>query len=407
MIEILLGIALFTGLVLILTAIILIVRSKLMVTGDVDILINNERTVVVPVGEKLLGALAGAKLLLPSACGGKGTCGQCKVTILDGGGALLPTEFSLLTKREVNNHVRLACQVVVKRNIRLTLPEQIFGVRQWECTVRSNRNVATFIKEVVLDLPQDEIMDFKAGGYIQVECPAYHTSFRDFMIGDNYRNDWDRNDLWRYEAGTREPTTRAYSMANYPDEKGIVMLDVRIATPPPGSDPGTPPGVVSSYLFSLKPADKVTISGPYGHFYARETENEMVFIGGGAGMAPMRSHILDQVLRIKTGRKITFWYGARNHREIFYQEDFDKLQTDYENFNWYIALSDPKPEDNWDGYTGFIHQVVYDNYLKDHPAPEECEYYICGPPIMNAAVIKMLEDLGIDEDNIMFDDFGG
>ena len=407
MIEILLGIALFTGLVLILTAIILIVRSKLMVTGDVDILINNERTVVVPVGEKLLGALAGAKLLLPSACGGKGTCGQCKVTILDGGGALLPTESSLLTKHEVNNHVRLACQVVVKRNMRLTMPEQIFGVRKWECTVRSNRNIATFIKEVVLELPRDESMDFKAGGYIQVECPAYHTCFKDFRIEDCYKSEWDRNNLWRYEAGTKEKTTRAYSMANYPDEKGIIILNVRIATPPPGSDPAVPAGVVSSYLFSLNPGDKVTVSGPFGHFYAMDTENEMVFIGGGAGMAPIRSHILDQLLRIKTRRKITFWYGARSYQELFYQEEFDTLQTSHENFNWYIALSDPKPEDHWTGYTGFIHQVIYDNYLKDHPVPEECEYYICGPPLMNSAVIKMLEDLGVDRENIMLDDFGG
>jgi len=407
MLEAFLGIFLFTGLILILTVIILFVRSKLMLTGNASILINNERTVVAPVGEKLLGVLADAGLYLPSACGGKGTCGQCKVTVQTGGGAPLPAESSLLTRREINNHLRLACQVVVKRDLSLTLPEEIFGVQQWECRVRSNRNIATFIKEIVLELPRDETMDFKAGGYIQVECPAYHTSFRDFIIGDNYREEWERNNLWRYEAGTSEPATRAYSMANYPEEKGIVMLNVRIATPPPGSDPGTPPGVVSSYLFSLKPGDKVTVSGPYGHFYARDTENEMVFIGGGAGMAPLRSHILDQLLRIHSRRKITFWYGARSRREIFYQEDFDKLQNEYENFTWHVALSDPKPEDEWTGFTGFIHQVVYDNYLKDHPAPEECEYYICGPPMMNAAVIKMLEDLGINEDNIMYDDFGG
>ncbi|HKK16481.1 MAG TPA: NADH:ubiquinone reductase (Na(+)-transporting) subunit F, partial [Gammaproteobacteria bacterium] len=321
MLEAFLGIFLFTGLILILTVIILFVRSKLMLTGNASILINNERTVVAPVGEKLLGVLADAGLYLPSACGGKGTCGQCKVTVQTGGGAPLPAESSLLTRREINNHLRLACQVVVKRDLSLTLPEEIFGVQQWECRVRSNRNIATFIKELVLELPRDETMDFKAGGYIQVECPAYHTSFRDFIIGDNYREEWERNNLWRYEAGTSEPATRAYSMANYPEEKGIVMLNVRIATPPPGSDPGTPPGVVSSYLFSLKPGDKVTVSGPYGHFYARDTENEMVFIGGGAGMAPLRSHILDQLLRIHSRRKITFWYGARSRREIFYQED--------------------------------------------------------------------------------------
>lgn len=407
MLEILLGMALFTGLVLILTVLILYVRSKLMLTGNVSILINDERTVIAPVGEKLLGVLADARLFLPSACGGKGTCGQCKVNLLAGGGALMPAETSLLTKRDINNHMRLACQVVIKRDLQLILPEQIFGVRKWECTVRSNRNIATFIKEVVLELPRGESIDFRAGGYIQVTCPAYHVRFRDLVIEDNFRQEWDRNNLWRLEAGTREAATRAYSMANYPDEKGIVMLDVRIATPPPGSGPETPPGVVSSYLFSLKPGDKVTISGPYGHFYARETENEMVFIGGGAGMAPIRSHILDQLLRIKAGRKITFWYGARSLREIFYREKFDALQSNYQNFSWHIALSDPRPEDHWTGYTGFIHQVAYDHYLRNHPEPEECEYYICGPPVMNAAVIKMLEDLGVEKENIMLDEFGG
>lgn len=407
MLEILLGITLFTGMVLILTVIILIVRSQLMITGNVDILINDERTVVVPVGEKLLGVLASADLLLPSSCGGKGTCGQCKVTVLEGGGTILPTEASLISKREANNNMRLACQVVVKRDMRLRLPAEIFGVRRWECTVRSNRNVATFIREVVFELPQGEIMNFQAGGYIQVECPAYHAHFKDFKIEDSYRTEWDRHNLWRFEAETKKPTTRAYSMANYPDEKGIVMLNVRIAIPPPGSDPAAPPGVVSSYLFSLKPGDKVTLSGSYGHFYAKETNNEMIFIGGGAGMAPIRSHIFDQLLRIKTKRKISFWYGARSRQELFYQDDFDALQTNHENFIWHIALSDPKSEDHWTGYKGFIHQVIFDNYLEEHPAPEDCEYYLCGPPMMNAAVIKMLEDLGIDKENIMLDDFGG
>jgi Na+-transporting NADH:ubiquinone oxidoreductase subunit F len=407
MIEIILGITLFTGLVLLLTVIILIVRSQIMVTGNAAILINDERSIVAPIGEKLLGILADADLLLPSACGGKGTCGQCKVTVLEGGGAILPTETSLITKREANNHVRLACQVVVKRNMRLRLPAEIFGVRRWECTVRSNRNVATFIREVVFELPEGEIMEFQAGSYIQVECPAYHTYFKDFEIEDSYRNEWDRHDLWRFEAETKKPTTRAYSMANYPDEKGIIMLNVRIATPPPGSDPSTPPGVVSSYLFSLKPGDKVTLSGSYGYFHAKETNNEMIFIGGGAGMAPMRSHILDQLLRIQTKRKISFWYGARSQHELFYQDEFDALQRNHENFLWHIALSEPKLEDHWTGYTGLVHEVIYENYLKEHPAPEDCEYYLCGPPMMNAAVIKMLEDLGIDKENIMLDDFGG
>ncbi|NIN34813.1 MAG: NADH:ubiquinone reductase (Na(+)-transporting) subunit F [Gammaproteobacteria bacterium] len=407
MLELILGIMLFTSLILVLTAIILVVRSYLIPTGEVTILVNGERTIAGSVGEKLLDVLSGASLLVPSACGGRGTCGQCKVTVLEGGGAILPTETSLISKSEVANSVRLACQVVVRRNMRLALPPEIFGIRKWICTVRVNQNVSTFIKETVLELPPGVTMNFQAGSYIQVECPAYHASFREFKIDPRFRTEWDRHNLWRYETGTRKPTTRAYSMANYPEENNLIMLNVRIATPPPDSDPDTPPGVVSSYLFSLKPGDSVTVTGPYGHFFAKDTKNEMVFIGGGAGMAPMRSHIFDQLLRIKTRRKITFWYGARSCQEIFYQDDFDQLQASHENFRWYIALSDPKEEDQWTGYTGFIHKVVFDNYLKDHPAPEDCEYYLCGPPMMNAAVIKMLEDLGVEKGHIMLDDFGG
>jgi Na+-transporting NADH:ubiquinone oxidoreductase subunit F len=406
MLELILGITLFTSLILVLTAIILVVRSYLIPTGEVTILVNEERTIAGSVGEKLLDVLSGANLLLPSACGGRGTCGQCKVTVLEGGGAILPTESSLISKSEVANNVRLACQVVVKQDMQVALPVEIFGIRKWACTVRANRNVATFIKETVLELPAGEIMSFQAGSYIQVECPAYHASFREFEINPRFKAEWGRYNLWRYEAGTREPTTRAYSMANYPEENNLIMLNVRIATPPPGSDPATPPGVVSSYLFSLKPGDRVTVTGPYGHFLAKNTENEMVFIGGGAGMAPMRSHIFDQLLRIKTKRKITFWYGARSRQELFYQEDFDVLQANHGNFRWNIALSDPKKEDQWTGYTGFIHKVLYDVYLNDHPAPEDCEYYLCGPPMMNAAVIKMLEDLGVEKGHIMLDDFG-
>lgn len=407
MLEIILGVLLFTAIVLMLSLLILGVRSRLVATGDVNIVINDDRTIVTPVGEKLLGALARANLLLPSGCGGKGTCGQCRVNVLEGGGAILPTETSILSKREAAEHVRLACQVAVKQDMRVTVPAEIFGVKQWACAVRSNNNVATFIKELILELPEGEALDFRAGGYIQVECPPYKTRFRDFDIAPQFRADWDRYDLWRYESEATAPTTRAYSMANYPEEKGIIMLNVRIATPPAGSDETVPPGVVSSYIFSLKSGDVVKVSGPYGEFFARDTDNEMVFIGGGAGMAPMRSHIFDQLRRIKTKRKMTFWYGARSRQELFYRGDFDKLQDEHNNFQWFVALSEPEPGDDWTGYTGFIHQVVYEHYLKDHPAPEDCEYYLCGPPMMNAAVIKMLEDLGVAEENIMLDDFGG
>jgi len=406
MLELILGITLFTSLILVLTAIILVVRSYLMPSGEVTILVNEERTIACTVGEKLLDALSGENLLLPSACGGRGTCGQCKVTVLGGGGAILPTETSLISKSEAANKMRLACQVIVKRDMRVTLPVEIFGIRRWACTVRTNRNVATFIKETVLELDPGVAISFQAGSYIQVECPVYHASFREFEIDPQFRAEWDRYSLWRYEAGTQKAATRAYSMANYPEENKLIILNVRIATPPPGSGPDIPPGVVSSYLFNLKPGDRVTVTGPYGHFFAKDTENEMVFIGGGAGMAPLRSHIFDQLLRIKTKRKITFWYGARSRQELFYQDDFDALQAGHGNFRWYIALSEPREEDHWTGYTGFIHKVVLENYLRDHPAPEECEYYLCGPPMMNAAVIKMLEDLGVEKDHVMLDDFG-
>jgi Na+-transporting NADH:ubiquinone oxidoreductase subunit F len=291
--------------------------------------------------------------------------------------------------------------------MKIEVPHEVFGVKKWACTVRSNRNVATFIKELVLELPENEIVDFRAGGYIQIECPPHEIKFADFDIETQYRSDWDRFKLWRYVSKVNYPVQRAYSMANYPGEKGIVMLNVRIATPPPKAPDTVPPGIMSSYIFSLKPGDKVTISGPFGEFFARKTNHEMVFVGGGAGMAPMRSHILDQLDRLKTTRKITFWYGARSLREMFYQEDFDRLQRENPNFKWHVALSDPLPEDNWTGYTGFIHQVLYEKYLNNHPAPEDCEYYMCGPPMMNSAVIKMLLDLGVERENIMLDDFGG
>ncbi len=405
MLEIILGVFFFTVIVLALVMVILQAKSHLVPQGEVDIVINDEKTIKAPVGSKLLMALANNQLFVSSACGGGGTCGQCRVKVLEGGGELLPTEASHITKRQAREGERLACQVTVKQPMKIEVPEDVFGVKKWECTVRSNRNVATFIKELILDLPEGETIDFRAGGYIQIECPPYHVKFSDFDIDEEFREDWDKYDLWKLESKVDEPVVRAYSMANFPLENDIVMLNVRIATPPPGLD--VPPGKMSSYIFSLKPGDKVTISGPFGEFFARDTDNEMVFVGGGAGMAPMRSHIFDQLIRLKSKRKMTFWYGARSLREAFYIDHFNKLQEEHDNFRWYLALSEPKPEDNWTGFTGFIHEVLYENYLKDHPAPEDCEYYLCGPPVMNAAVIKMLEDLGVERENILLDDFGG
>lgn len=407
MLEVILGVVLFTAIVVALVYVILFARSKLVASGNVDVLINDEKTVSVPVGSKLLGALADAHLFVPSACGGGGTCAQCRVKIFEGGGAILPTETSHITKREAAEGDRLSCQVTVKQAMKIEVPEEVFGVKKWECTVRSNHNVATFIKELVLELPEGESVDFRAGGYIQIECPPHHVEFKNFDIEPEFRDDWDRYDLWRYESTVKESTMRAYSMANYPEEKGIIMLNVRIATPPPRAPESVPPGIMSSYIFSLKAGDKVTISGPYGEFFAKDTPSEMVFVGGGAGMAPMRSHIFDQLRRISTDRKMSFWYGARSRREMFYVDDFDGLQNDFENFQWHVALSDPQDEDQWTGYTGFIHNVLFEHYLKDHPAPEDCEYYMCGPPMMNAAVIKMLEDLGVEPEHILLDDFGG
>lgn len=404
--EIILGIVLFTLIIMVLVFVILSARSKLVATGDIEIIINDEKTIKTKAGGKLLGALADANLFISSACGGGGTCAQCKVKIFEGGGSILPTEESHITKREAAEGDRLSCQVAVKQNMRIQVPEEVFGVKKWECTVRSNDNVATFIKELILELPEGENVNFRAGGFIQIECPPHTVEYKNFIIADEYRPDWDRFDLWRYKSVVKENVVRAYSMANYPDEKGIVMLNVRIASPPPNAD-DVPPGIMSSYIFDLKPGDKVTISGPFGEFFAKDTDKEMVFIGGGAGMAPMRSHIFDQLRRLKSKRKMTFWYGARSLREMFYTEDFDELAAENDNFTWHVALSDALPEDNWTGYTGFIHNVIYENYLKNHPAPEDCEYYMCGPPMMNSAVIKMLEDLGVEPENIMLDDFGG
>ena len=406
MLEIALGVIMFTGIVLLLVAVILYARSRLVPAGQVDIEINNERTIKSPVGLKLVTALASAELFLPSACGGGGTCGQCRVKIFKGGGAILPTETSLISRREAAEGSRLACQVTVKQDLTVEVPREVFGVRKWNCRVRSNENVSTYIKELILELPEGESVDFRAGGYIQIECPAHRVNYRDFDIPERFRTDWDRHNLWRYISDVRETVTRAYSMASYPGEKGIIMLNVRIATPPP-SNPDVPPGIMSSYIFSLKSGDEVTISGPYGEFFARDTDAEMVFVGGGAGMAPMRAHIFDQLKRLHARRKIGFWYGARSLKELFYKQDFDELQAAHDNFEWHVALSEPQPEDNWQGYTGFVHDVLLKQYLESHPAPEDCEYYLCGPPMMTAAVIKMLENLGVERENILLDDFGG
>jgi len=406
--EIFLGVAMFTIIVLALVVIILSAKAKLVSTGDITISINDdaEKSIHTQAGGKLLGALANAGVFVSSACGGGGTCGQCRVKIKSGGGDILPTELDHITKREAKDGERLSCQVNVKEDMSIELPEEIFGVKKWECTVISNGNEATFIKELKLQIPDGESVPFKAGGYIQIEAPAHHIKYKDFDIEEQYRGDWEHFKFFDLESKVDEETIRAYSMANYPGEEGIIMLNVRIATPPP-RDLSLPCGKMSSFIFSLKPGDKVTISGPFGEFFAKETENEMVFIGGGAGMAPMRSHIFDQFRRLKTTRKASFWYGARSKREMFYVEDFDAIAAENENFEWHVALSDPQPEDNWDGYTGFIHNVLFENYLKDHEAPEDCEFYMCGPPVMNAAVIAMLKDLGVEDENILLDDFGG
>lgn len=406
MLEIGLGVGFFTAIVLILVSIILFAKNKLVPSGNVKISINGEKEIEVPAGGKLLGVLAENSLFVPSACGGGGTCAQCRVKIHDGGGSILPTEETHITKREASCGDRLSCQVTVKQDMEIEVPEEVFGVKQWRCKVRSNDNVATFIKELVLELPEGENVDFRAGGYIQIECPPHIVDYKSFAVADEYKPDWDHFNIWDNKSVVDETVVRAYSMANYPEEKGIIMLNVRIASPPPRTQ-GLPPGQMSSYIFNLKEGDEVTISGPFGEFFAKETEAEMVFVGGGAGMAPMRSHIFDQLERIGTKRKMTFWYGARSKREMFYVEDFDRLAAEHDNFEWHVALSDPQPEDDWTGDTGFIHNVLDQNYLKDHEAPEDCEFYMCGPPMMNQAVINMLHDLGVEDENIMLDDFGG
>lgn len=404
--EIFLGVGMFTSVIMVLVFIILYARNQLVSTGEVTIEINGdpEKTISAPAGGKLLTTLADAGIFLSSACGGGGTCAQCRCQVLEGGGAMLSTEEGYFTRGEAKTGWRLSCQTAVKQNLKIEVGPECFGVKRWECEVVSNHNVATFIKELILKLPEGEEVDFRAGGYVQFEIPPYNIKYKDMIIEDEYHPDWEKFHVFDTESAVDEVTIRAYSMASYPDEKGIIKFNIRVASPPPGTD--FPAGKMSSYLFALKPEDKVTIFGPFGEFFAKETDAEMVFVGGGAGMAPMRAHIFDQLLRIHTDRKITFWYGGRNERELFYVDEFDKLAQEHDNFEWHLALSDQNLE-GWDGYTGFIHNVLFEEYLQDHEAPEDCEYYMCGPPMMNAAVIQMLEDLGVERENVFLDDFGG
>ncbi|MGR9044477.1 MAG: NADH:ubiquinone reductase (Na(+)-transporting) subunit F [Gammaproteobacteria bacterium] len=402
-----LGMALFTVIVLALVFIILFAKSRLVAQGHVEITINDdpELSLEVPVGGKLLNVLAENEIYLPSACGGSGTCGECRVIVKQGGGEVLDTERAKLNRHQIDQHYRLSCQIAIKEPLSLEVPPTLLAVQNWECRVRSNRNVATFIRELILELPPGVDLNFRAGGYILITAPPHTVKYSEFDIADRFKPAWDKFNLWRYVSKVEEPVVRAYSMANYPEEKGIIMLNVRIASPPP-DHPNAPPGQVSSYIFSLKAGDKVSISGPYGEFFARETDNEMIFVGGGSGMAPMRSHIFDQLKRLHSTRTISFWYGARSLGEVFYAEEFDDLAQEFSNFKWVIGLSNPLPEDNWSGPTGFIHQILYDQYLKEHPAPEDCEYYLCGPPMMIDAVTQLLVDLGVDSKNILFDKFG-
>ena len=404
--EIIFGVATFTAVVLALVGLILLTKSFLVSSGNVKILVNNQKEISVPAGGKLMSALAEEGIFVSSACGGGGTCAQCEVKVLSGGGDILPTETGHISKREAREGCRLSCQVAVKQDMVVEVPDEAFDTKKWECTVRSNHNVATFIKELVLELPEGEDVDFKAGGYIQIEAPPHVVEYKDFDIEDEYHPDWDKFDVWRHKSVVEEEVIRAYSMANYPGEKGIIMLNVRVASPPPRLD-NVPPGKMSSFIFNLKPGDKVTISGPYGEFFIKETESEMLYVGGGAGMAPLRSHIFELFKNLKTGRKVSYWYGGRSLRELFYIDEFRALEAEFPNFQFNLALSEPLPEDNWTGYTGFIHQVVIDNYLKDHPAPEDIEFYFCGPPMMNNCVMKMCDDFGVEPENISFDDFGG
>jgi Na+-transporting NADH:ubiquinone oxidoreductase subunit F len=408
--TLILSVAVFLGIVLLLVALLLWVRNKLLPKGKVKITINGKKELEVQPGSSLLSTLANEQVFLPSACGGKGSCGQCKCRVTEGGGSILPTEVGFFPRKQIQDHWRLGCQTKVNENLSISIPDSVLSVKKWECEVVSNRNVATFIKELVVRLPEGESLNFEAGGYIQVDVPKITVDFKDINVEPEYREDWDKMHLWDLQMRNPEPQFRAYSMANAPSEGNIIMLNVRIATPPfdrkKGQFLNVNPGICSSYIYSLRPGDKVTISGPYGEFHVKETNKEMMFIGGGAGMAPMRSQIFDQIKTKNTTRKASFWYGGRSLRELFYVEDFTQLEKEHPNFSFHIALSEPKPEDHWTGDVGFIHNVIFENYLKNHPEPEEIEYYLCGPPMMISAVLKMLDELGVPKENILFDDFG-
>ncbi|MCZ6617348.1 MAG: NADH:ubiquinone reductase (Na(+)-transporting) subunit F [Gammaproteobacteria bacterium] len=404
--TIILGVGMFTGTVLFLVVVILLARSRLVSSGDITIEINDDpdKSVVVSAGDKLLGTLAAKGIFLASACGGGGTCAQCRCQVVRGGGSILSTEEGHFTRGEIRDNWRLSCQVAVKQDLKIRVPEDAIGVQRWECQVTANSNVATFIKELNLQLPEGEEVDFRAGGYVQLEIPPYEMDYKTIDVEGEYHRDWDRFDVWKYRSRVSDPTIRAYSMANYPDEKGILKFNIRIASPPPGLD--VPPGKMSSYVFGLKPGDKLTVFGPYGDFFVKKTRAEKIWIGGGAGMAPLRSQIFDELKQANETYKMSYWYGARSLQEMFYAEEFDELASQFDNFTWHVALSDPLEEDNWQGHQGFIHQVVFNSYLKDHPNPEDCEYYLCGPPPMVAAIMQMLGDLGVEPENILLDDFG-
>lgn len=405
------SIAVFLVIILTLVGLLLFARKKLTPQGEVKITINEERDLMVDPGSSILSTLSASKIFLPSACGGGGTCGMCRCRVVEGGGTILATEQGFFTRKEQLNNWRLGCQVKIREDIKIEIPPEVFGVKKWECEVLSNHNVATFIKEFVVKLPEGEHLDFKSGGYIQIDVPKIEVDYKNFKIEDAYRAEWDQYKMWDLKMKNPEPEFRAYSMANHPAEGNIVMLNIRIATPPfdrkTGGFMNVNPGICSSYLFSLNPGDKVMVSGPYGEFHIRDTKREMMFIGGGAGMAPMRSHIFHLFKTEKTDRKVSFWYGGRSLRELFYVEDFKQIEDEFPNFSFNIALSEPKEEDHWNGPKGFIHQVILENYLKNHPEPEEIEYYICGPPMMNDAVLKMLDNLGVPNEMILYDDFGG
>jgi Na+-transporting NADH:ubiquinone oxidoreductase subunit F len=405
------AIVIFLIVILLLVALLLIIKAKLMPSGNVQIAVNGQKNLEAPIGTTALAALQGGGIFLSSACGGGGKCGQCKCIIEEGAGDILPTEVGFFSRKQIKQHYRLACQSKIKENAVIQVPEDVFGVKEWECTVVSNRNVATFIKEFVVALPKGEHMDFKPGSYAQIKIPAFDVQYKDYQVEEQFHADWDKFHMWDLRCVNTEPTVRAYSMANYPAEGDIIMLNVRIATPPfkPRPQVGfqeVNPGIGSSYIWSLKPGDKVTMSGPYGDFHILDTQNEMLYIGGGAGMAPLRAQLLHLFKTVKTGRKVSYWYGARSRAEIFYEEDFRAIEREFPNFSFHIALSAPLPTDNWDGPVGFIHQVIYDNYLKNHEAPEDIEYYMCGPGPMSKAAVNMLIDLGVSHDSIHFDDFG-